>query len=65
VAEKAEGQLDSSFARFEVFRCDSDSTEGYGVRIRAQDNSWLTIAEYVSEKKANTLSRGCDADLRG
>lgn len=49
-------------ARFEVFRCDSDNAEGYGVRIRSQHNGWLTIAEYVSEENAERLAR--DANSR-
>jgi hypothetical protein len=57
-------------ARFEVFRCDSDNAEGYGVRVRSQDNGWLTIAEYVSEKgrKASPVTRirdSCSAKSRG
>jgi hypothetical protein len=60
-------------ARFEVFRCDGDSTEGFGVRIRAQDINWLTLAGHVTEERAESvahdvnsrLSRGWDGDIRG
>lgn len=43
--------------RFEIFECDSDNSAAYGVRVKAMENGWLTVAEFLSKTHAERLMR--------
>jgi len=51
-------------ARFEIFQCDSDDVAYFGVRIRSQDKSWLTVAEFLSKENAEDLADEANDRLR-
>jgi hypothetical protein len=51
-------------SRFEIFRCDGSDVMYFGVRIRSQEDSWVTIADYLLKNQAEDLARAANAKLR-
>jgi hypothetical protein len=52
-------------SRFEITLCDSDNRLAYEVRIRAADNKWITIADFLSKEEAEVMADRANADLNG
>jgi hypothetical protein len=52
-------------ACFEIFPCDNDNSDAYGVRVKSTEGGWLTAAEYVSKDTAEYLTREANYRLFG
>jgi hypothetical protein len=50
-------------SRFEIFQCDSDNNQAYGVRIKSTDKGWVTVAEYVSKERSERLASDANSCL--